>query len=242
MCDHYVGYYRVSTERQGRSGLGLEAQQTAVEAFIASKGDDAKLVASYVEVESGKRSDNRPELTKAMEHARLTGSTLLIAKLDRLSRDAHFLLGLQKAGVRFVAADMPEANELVVGIMAVIAQAERKMISTRTKAALAEARKRIAVTGQRKHPEVKCLGCPTGAAHLRAFGNELGIQAIKAGARERAEGLKATFAKLRADGCLSSRSLARALNDGGYATPRGGKWTARSVINVMARLGDTAPI
>src|SRR5271165_3605322 len=182
MCDHYVGYYRVSTERQGRSGLGLEAQQTAVEAFIASKGDDAKLVASYVEVESGKRSDNRPELTKAMEHARLTGSTLLIAKLDRLSRDAHFLLGLQKAGVRFVAADMPEANELVVGIMAVIAQAERKMISTRTKAALAEARKRIAVTGQRKHPEVKRLGCPTGAAHLRAFGNELGIQAIKAGA------------------------------------------------------------
>src|SRR5271166_1804391 len=150
MCDHYVGYYRVSTERQGRSGLGLEAQQTAVEAFIASKGDDAKLVASYVEVESGKRSDNRPELTKAMEHARLTGSTLLIAKLDRLSRDAHFLLGLQKAGVRFVAADMPEANELVVGIMAVIAQAERKMISTRTKAALAEARKRVAVTGQRE--------------------------------------------------------------------------------------------
>ncbi len=84
-----------------RSGLGLEAQQTAVEAFIASKGDDAKLVASFVEVESGKRSDNRPELTRAMDHARLTGATLLIAKLDRLSRDAHFLLGLQKAGVRF---------------------------------------------------------------------------------------------------------------------------------------------
>ncbi len=87
-----------------------------------------------------------------MEHARLTGATLLIAKLDRLSRDAHFLLGLQKAGVRFVAADMPEANELVVGIMAVIAQAERKMISTRTKAALAETRKRVAVTGQRIAP------------------------------------------------------------------------------------------
>ncbi|MGO9431632.1 recombinase family protein [Rhodoblastus sp.] len=148
MCQNYVGYYRVSTEKQGGSGLGLDAQQTAVEAFIASRGADGKLVASFVEVESGKRSDNRPELTRAMEHARLTGSTLLIAKLDRLSRDAHFLLGLQKAGVRFVAADMPEANELVVGIMAVIAQAERKMISTRTKAALAEARKRVAVTGQ----------------------------------------------------------------------------------------------
>ena len=153
MCQNYVGYYRVSTEKQGKSGLGLEAQQTAVEAFIASKGADAKLVATFTEVESGKRSDNRPELTKAMEHARLTGATLLIAKLDRLSRDAHFLLGLQKAGVRFVAADMPEANELVVGIMAVIAQAERKMISTRTKAALAEARKRVTVTGQRMHPD-----------------------------------------------------------------------------------------
>jgi DNA invertase Pin-like site-specific DNA recombinase len=152
MCQNYVGYYRVSTEKQGKSGLGLEAQQTAVEAFIASKGANAKLVASFVEVESGKRSDNRPELTKAMEHARLTGSTLLIAKLDRLSRDAHFLLGLQKAGVRFVAADMPEANELVVGIMAVMAQAERKMISTRTRAALAEARMRVAVSGQRDAP------------------------------------------------------------------------------------------
>jgi len=119
MCQNYVGYYRVSTEKQGRSGLGLEAQQTAVEAFIAGRGVDAKLVASFTEVESGKRSDNRSELTRAMEHARLTGATLLIAKLDRLSRDAHFLLGLQKAGVRLVAADMPEANELVVGIMAV---------------------------------------------------------------------------------------------------------------------------
>jgi DNA invertase Pin-like site-specific DNA recombinase len=187
MCQNYVGYYRVSTEKQGRSGLGLDAQQTAVEAFIASRGADAKLVASYVEVESGKRSDNRPELTKAMEHARLTGATLLIAKLDRLSRDAHFLLGLQKAGVRFVAADMPEANELVVGIMAVIAQAERKMISTRTKAALA------------------------------------GVK--EAGRRDRA-----------ADAPGDHNAMAGALNSRGYATPRGDRWTARSVLNVTARL------
>src|SRR5271157_1043391 len=151
MCQNYVGYYRVSTEKQGKSGLGLEAQQTAVEGFIASRGADAKLIASYVEVESGKRSDNRPELTKAMEHARLTGATLLIAKLDRLSRDAHFLLGLQKAGVRFVAADMPEANEMVVGIMAVVAQAERKMISARTKAALAAVKARGVKLGGLRH-------------------------------------------------------------------------------------------
>ncbi len=240
MCQNYVGYYRVSTEKQGRSGLGLDAQQTAVEAFIASKGADAKLVASFIEVESGKRSDNRPELMRAMEHARLTGATLLIAKLDRLSRDAHFLLGLQKAGVRFVAADMPEANELVVGIMAVIAQAERKMISTRTKAALAEARKRVAVTGQREHPEIKRLGCPAGAAHLRGQGfDRLAVQALKAKADERAAGLAATIGALRAEGVTSANAQAVALNARGYATPRGGKWTARTVLNVTARLSGT---
>ncbi len=237
MCQNYVGYYRVSTEKQGRIRLGLEAQQTAVEAFIASKDANAKLLASFVEVESGKRSDNRPELTKAMERARLTGATLLIAKLDRLSRDAHFLLGLQKAGVRFVAADMPEANELVVGIMAVIAQAERKMISTRTKAALAEARKRVTVTGQRMHPEIKRLGCPTGAAHLQGQGfNELAVQALKAKADERAAGLAATLNALKAEGITSANGLADVLNARGYATARGGRWTARSVLNVTARL------
>ncbi len=240
MCQNYVGYYRVSTEKQGRSGLGLDAQQTAVEAFIASKGADAKLVASFIEVESGKRSDTRPELMRAMEHARLTGATLLIAKLDRLSRDAHFLLGLQKAGVRFVAADMPEANELVVGIMAVIAQGERKMISTRTKAALAEARKRVAVTGQREHPEIKRLGCPAGAAHLRGQGfDRLAVQALKAKADERAAGLAATIGALRAEGVTSANAQAVALNARGYATPRGGKWTARTVLNVTARLSGT---
>ena len=237
MCQNYIGYYRVSTEKQGKSGLGLEAQQTAVEAFITSKGADAKLLASFVEVESGKRSDNRPELTKAMHHARLTGATLLIAKLDRLSRDAHFLLGLQKAGVRFVAADMPEANEMVVGIMAVIAQAERKMISTRTKAALAEARKRVTVTGQRMHPEVKRLGCPTGAAHLQGQGfNQLAVQALKDRADDRAVGLASTIDALKAEGIVSANAIAGALNARGYATPRNGRWTARSVLNLTARL------
>ncbi len=242
MCQNYVGYYRVSTEKQGKSGLGLEAQQTAVEAFIASKGDAAQLVASYVEVESGKRSSNRPELMRAMEHARLTGATLLIAKLDRLSRDAHFLLGLQKAGVRFVAADMPEANELVVGIMAVIAQAERKMISDRTKKALAEARKRVAVTGQVKHPEIKRLGCPTGAAHLQGQGfDRLAAQALKAKADERAVGLASTIASLKAEGITSANAMAGALNSRGYATARGGRWTARSVLNLTARTSGQGP-
>src|SRR5215204_3495258 len=139
----YVSYLRVSTDRQGRSGLGLEAQRKAVEDFL--NGGRWDLIAEFVEVESGKR-DDRPKLAEALALCRLHKATLVIAKLDRLSRDAHFLLGLQKelqkSGLRFVAADLPEANELTVGIMAVVAQAERKMISQRTKAALGAAKAR----------------------------------------------------------------------------------------------------
>ena len=135
----FISYLRVSTDRQGRSGLGLEAQRKAVEDYL--NGGQWSVIAEFVEVESGKR-DDRPKLADALTLCRLHNAILVIAKLDRLSRDAHFLLGLQKAGVRFVAADMPEANETLVGIMAMIAQAERKMISDRTKAALAAAKAR----------------------------------------------------------------------------------------------------
>jgi len=132
---------------------------------------------------------------------------------------------------------MPKVNELVVGIMAVIAQAERKRISDRTKKALAEARKRVAVTGQRIHPEIKRLGCPTGAAHLQGQGfDRLAVQALKAKADERAAGLAATLNALKAEGIVWANGLAGALNARGYATPRGGRWTARSVLNVTARL------
>jgi DNA invertase Pin-like site-specific DNA recombinase len=224
MCRHFVAYYRVSTAKQGASGLGMEAQRAAVSAFIASKGADAKLLKSYTEVESGKR-DNRPALAEALEQARLTGATLLIAKLDRLSRDAHFLLGLQKAGVSFVAADMPEANALTVGIMALVAQQEREAISRRTREALAAARAR----------GVK-LGCPNGAAHLRRFGNGLAVTALKAAAGARAKGLAATIEAIRGEGVVSANGIAKALNERSIATPRGGLWTARSVLNVTARL------
>ncbi len=135
----FVSYLRVSTDRQGRSGLGLEAQRKSVDDFL--NGGRWNLAAEFVEVESGKR-DDRPKLAEALALCRLHRATLVIAKLDRLSRDAHFLLGLQKelqqAGLRFVAADMPEANELTVGIMAVVAQAERKMISARTSITVAD--------------------------------------------------------------------------------------------------------
>jgi DNA invertase Pin-like site-specific DNA recombinase len=131
----------------------VEAQQAAVAAFIAGKGDDAKLLASYLEIESGKR-DDRPELAKTLDHARLTGATLLVAKLDRLPRDAHFLLGLQKAGVSFVAADMPDANKLAVGVMALVAQQEREAISRRTREALAAARLALPRPGKRSTPRL----------------------------------------------------------------------------------------
>jgi DNA invertase Pin-like site-specific DNA recombinase len=121
----------------GKSGLGLAAQREAVKSFL--DGGNWTFAAEFTEVESGKRSD-RPELAKALHACRVYGARLVIAKLDRLSRDAHFLLGLEKAGVDFVAADMPMANRLTVGIMAMVADDERRMISVRTKAALAAAK------------------------------------------------------------------------------------------------------
>src|SRR4249919_3203898 len=141
----FVSYLRVSGKRQGISGLGLEAQRHAVTSFL--NGGKWQLVEEHVEVESGKDDRNRPALHKALEACKVYGATLVIAKLDRLSRDAHFLTGLQKDGVKFVAADMPEANEMVVGIMALVAQAERRMISERTKAALQAAKARGVMLG-----------------------------------------------------------------------------------------------
>ena len=241
MCTNYVAYYRVSTAKQGKSGLGMEAQRDAAAAFIVSKGRDAKLLSAFTEVESGKKSEReRPELLKAMERAKLTGSTLLIAKLDRLSRDVHFLTGLQKAGVQFIAVDMPEANEMVVQLMAVVAQGELKMTSARTKAALAVARKRVEEKGQRKNPAIKRLGNPNGAAHLRKFGNAGGVAKVRANADANALALSATIAQLQAEGITSANAIARALNERHYSTPRAGTWTARSVLNVLARLSRPA--
>ncbi|WP_287833263.1 recombinase family protein, partial [Acidiphilium sp.] len=137
MVERFVAYLRVSTARQGQSGLGLEAQRSAIAGYLSAAARE--LLDEFVEVESGKNAD-RPQLAAAFQACRLTGARLLIAKLDRLSRDAGFLLGLEKAGVEFVAVDMPHANRLTIGIMAVVADEERRMISARTKAALAAAK------------------------------------------------------------------------------------------------------
>ncbi|MHA6262486.1 recombinase family protein [Arenibacterium sp. CAU 1754] len=223
-----VAYYRVSTQRQGASGLGLEAQRAAVAAYAAQH--KATILAEYTEVESGRKKD-RPELDTAIHHASITGARLVIAKLDRLSRNAAFLLNLQESKVDFVAADMPDANKLTVGIMALVAQQEAEAISERTKAALAAAKAR----GTR-------LGNPQGA---KAFGGvngaEKSAETRKAMADEHAAALDVTIAGLRAMGHISLRQIADQLNARGIKTPRGGKWYATSVKNLLARIDATAP-
>jgi DNA invertase Pin-like site-specific DNA recombinase len=219
-----VTYYRVSTAAQGRSGLGLEAQRSAVEQFCQSRGAD--MLAEFTEVESGKRN-SRPELTKALHHAKVTGATLVIAKLDRLSRNAAFLLQLQESGAKFVAADMPEASNLTVGILALVAQQEREAISERTKAALEAAKAR----GTR-------LGNPNGAEALRraAKGNGAAVGVLKDNADRHAADLAPVIDQLRSEGIRTLPGIARALNERRMETPRGGKWHASSVKNLLARL------
>jgi len=220
-----VAYYRVSTQRQARSGLGIEAQREAVERLARERG--ARIVATYTETESGKSDDNRPELHKALNRARVTGATLVIAKLDRLSRSVAFLGQLQENGTKFIAADMPDANDLTVSIMAAIARQERQAISRRTKEALAAAKRR----GTK-------LGNPNGAAALRKArkGNRASIAAIKARADAHAEDLRPTMAALAEEGITSLGAVADALNERGMLTPRGARWHKSSVRNLMERL------
>lgn len=220
-----VAYYRVSTAKQGASGLGLEAQREAVESMCTSRGWEI-IAPPFTEIESGKR-DDRPELAAAIERCRLTGAVLVVAKLDRLTRNLAFLATLQDSGIKFVAADMPEANELTVHIMAAVAQAERKLISARTKAALRAAKAR----GQK-------LGNPNGAAAFRRAGkgNAAAIAAVSANAADRAKQLRPTITQLKASGRSTYRQLADGLNEQGILTPRGGRWHPASVRAVMARL------
>ena len=217
----FIAYYRVSTERQGRSGLGLDAQRKAVADYL--NGGAWTLLEEFVEVESGKRAD-RLELAKALKACRVRRATLVIAKLDRLARDAHFLLGLQKAGVDFVAADMPTANRLTVGIMALVAEEEARMISARTKAALAAAKARGAK-----------LGLANPARIDRHEVSAKGVAAVTASADQHAANVLPIVRTIQAAGVVSLHGVADALNVRGIHTARGGKWYAATVRNMLLR-------
>ena len=219
-----VAYERVSTARQGQSGLGLEAQRRQIAEFAATRGAD--VLARFTEVESGRKAD-RPELAKALHHAKVTGATLVIAKLDRLSRNAAFLLALRDSGVKFVAVDMPEANDLTVGIMALVAEAEREAISRRTKEALASVKAR----------GVK-LGNPNGAQSLRRA--EKGGAALRAVVAANADqfvrDLAPVIADIRAAGHTSLRAIAVELTARGIRTRRGGQWGVGNVTGLLNRM------
>lgn len=221
----YVIYYRVSTQRQGRSGLGLEAQQAAVTAFLA--GRDAQVIGEYREIESGRKSD-RQQLAAAMNMCKMTGSVLLIAKLDRLARDAHFLLGLEKSGIEFVAADMPFANRLTIGIMALVAEEEAKAISARTKAALAAR---------------KARGLPLGnVASLRPADRNGAARAAAAWSKKAADHAAMVLPAIQEmqTAGMSLRGMARELGKRGFTTVQGGQWTATQVSAVLQRAAPMA--
>jgi DNA invertase Pin-like site-specific DNA recombinase len=221
----FVAYYRVSTDRQGRSGLGLEAQRESVAQYLS--GGNWDLAASFTEIESGKNAD-RPELAQAIRACRLYGARLVIAKLDRLSRDAHFLLGLEKAGVDFVAADMPFANRLTVGIMALVADEERRMISSRTKAALAAAKLR----GQK-------LGGARGTT-ISPEARATSVRVRKERAVSRAADLAPVIADICAGGTATLSEIAKSLTERRIPTANGLRnWTPMQVSRVMSRISKT---
>lgn len=208
----FIAYYRVSTQRQGASGLGLEAQQATVREYLKLGGWD--LIEEYVEVESGRKKD-RPQLVKALAHAKKEKATLLIAKLDRLARNIHFISGLMESGVNFMAADMPEANKLTVQIMAVMAEHESEMIKRRTKDALKAAKARGTVLGK------------TGKDRARE--NKDAADAF-------AESLRNTIESLQDKGVASVRKIKDALNEREIPTPKGGQWHVTSVQRLLERL------
>jgi DNA invertase Pin-like site-specific DNA recombinase len=230
----FVAYYRVSTAQQGRSGLGLDAQRKAVTDYL--NGGGWTLIAEHTEVESGKHAD-RPQLAAAMDMCRRTGARLLIAKLDRLSRDAHFLLGLQKAGIEFLATDMPHANRFTVHVMAALAEQEREMISARTKAALAAARARGVKLGGRRISRL------TGLPDTSLPDWTKSVEAIQARTEARARDLAPVIARLQAAGQTSLRQLGRGLAEQHIRTLRDGQWSAAAVRNLLHQIAtlDQAP-
>jgi DNA invertase Pin-like site-specific DNA recombinase len=221
----FVAYFRVSTDRQGRSGLGLEAQQAAVAGFL--RPGDKLLDPPFVEVESGRKAD-RPQLAAAIARCRKTGATLVIAKLDRLARKVAFVANLMEAGVPFVAADMPNATPFMLHVYAAVAEEEARAISLRTKAALAAAKARGTPLGG-KRPGQRA---PT--VEVAKMGAEAASSARKAAADRAAYSALPRIEELRAQG-VSLGQIADKLLREGVKTPRGGAWTATAVRRALQR-------
>lgn len=215
----FIAYYRVSTQQQGRSGLGLEAQRKAVTDYL--NGGRWTLVAEFTEVETGKGAnalDKRPQLRAALALCKKRKATLVIAKLDRLARNVHFVSGLIESGVEFVAGDMPQANKVMLHMHAVMSEWERDQISKRTKDALAAAKARGVELGK------------AGRANLAKVNDRK-----HAYAQQHADHLRATLRGLQEQG-LSQRAIADELNRLGIKAPRGGEWHLPTVQRVLARL------
>jgi len=224
-----IGYYRVSTARQGRSGLGLEGQETAVRAYATKNGCD--LLGSYTEVETGTRDalDNRPELLKALAHAKRSKAILVIAKLDRLARSVYVTAELHRSGVEFVATDNPFANRLTIQLLAAVAEDAARKISEHTKAALAAYKARGGRLGASR-PESRNL---TMAA--RKKGALAASKVVRQRAVDSYSDLAPRIAELREAG-KSLRQIATALDDDGHTTRRGRPWNPVQVQRILARL------
>jgi DNA invertase Pin-like site-specific DNA recombinase len=221
-----IAYYRVSTEKQGRSGLGLEGQQTAVAYFAASQA--VPVLAEYTEVESGRRAD-RPALAKAIAHAKRTRATLVVAKLDRLARNVAFTSALMDSGVDFLACDNPHANRLTIHILAAVAEDEARRISERTKDALAAAKRRGVQLGAAR-PECRNL-----TDEARRNGSKAAAAVVKRQADEAYVDLRDFLAALRPT--FSYQQIADILNMRGERTRRGKPWTDVAVLRACRRLG-----
>lgn len=212
----FVAYYRVSTQRQGATGLGLGAQKTAVQSFV--RGVRGQIVGELEEIESGANS-SRPKLNQAIQLAKSKRATLVIAKLDRLARNVHFISQLMESGVEFVAADLPYANKLTIHIIAAVAEYEREMIGKRTKAALQQAKARGVVLGNPNAGRQARLASSFASRKADAF----------------ATAVAPRVAAIRAQGITSLSGIAAALNVQGIRTQRGQQWTAAGVSNLVRR-------
>jgi len=218
----FVAYFRVSTDKQGKSGLGLDAQRHAVLQFL--DGGSWSLIGEFTEIESGKRNE-RPELEKALAVCKRHKAKLVIAKLDRLSRNLAFIATLMDSGVEFVAVDNPHANKLTVHIRAAVAQHEREMIAQRTKDALQAAKARGVVLGNPKLDAVR----------------DRAVASVRADADRFAKNVAPIIHEIQSSGVASHCAVARSLNARGVATARGGQWTAVQVGSILRRVVTDVP-